>query len=339
MSRAHQRDSDFRTGLIVLLALITVVGSVVFLAGASDVLGSRRSFLIVFDKVNWIETDTRVTMGGYRIGHVTKITRARDGSTNLEVWVEVADSAAIPVDSAFLIVQDGFIGEKYVDIVPGTSRQFVAQGARVVGEPSAGVDVLLSRSNELVGHLNTVSIKLTRLLDEDGIPATVAELSRLVRVLDERSATLIERTNLLLDESRLFINDNRRSLNELLDQATRIGTSVETAVVDNQRLIDKTLEVIRLRTEQFQNDARTLLDEIQRLSGQTTRFFLEHDDELSLVIRNLTSISTNLDDFTRQLKKDPSIVIWGGKEKVADEAEQKKADRTASGTVGRYGKQ
>lgn len=141
MSRRRTRRRDTRTpsavvisGLAVLLLLGTL--SVVALRSTNGL--PWRSYKTVFVAVpepGNLQTHSEVRVGGVRVGQVVGVRRG-DGGARIELKLD-AGEADVPVDTTALVRGAGLLGQRFVELIPGRSRDMVADRSVLVGPQDA----------------------------------------------------------------------------------------------------------------------------------------------------------------------------------------------------------
>ncbi len=152
-------SSQLKVGL---LFLATLTGIVVFgfLLGAFQPFLNQNKLVIAYNYAGGLEVGSKVRVMGISVGSVKKIEFAPDFKFNnneevkLLVHVSIDQSAwpTIKSDSQFFINLAGVIGEKYLEISPGSSdSEALTPGQTVRGEDPPRIDQLISQSYGLAG--------------------------------------------------------------------------------------------------------------------------------------------------------------------------------------------
>lgn len=93
-----------------------------------------------------VDKGSPVRLGGIRVGRVTRVEFVENDVANVEMTLSVSNQAfkQITRDSKFYVNLAGLIGERYVEIVPGTG-ELVAQGDTLRGIDPPRIDQLISQ--------------------------------------------------------------------------------------------------------------------------------------------------------------------------------------------------
>jgi phospholipid/cholesterol/gamma-HCH transport system substrate-binding protein len=137
-------DLEVKVGAFVLAAIICLVG---FIFSISDfsVFKKGESYQVMFQFANGLKKGAPVRVAGVDAGHIRGIKVSYDAAkhltdVNVDMWMEQGHS--IPADSKFMINQLGLLGEKYLEIRPGSSDVLLVPGATVHGEDPVPMETI-----------------------------------------------------------------------------------------------------------------------------------------------------------------------------------------------------
>ena len=113
-------------GLVVLLVALFFLG---FAYNVSD-LQVVKGYTLTADflKVGGLSIGSDVRINGIKIGTVTSQSLNNEDYT-VKVTFSISSDVKLPKDSTVAIVSDGLMGDKFVKIEPGKSKEFLADGA------------------------------------------------------------------------------------------------------------------------------------------------------------------------------------------------------------------
>lgn len=144
-------------GLAILMVFILSIGG--FKTWAS---GYRVKFTFTF--INGVKLGAPVRFAGVDVGEVKKINFISDaGKNKVEITAWVKQGVKIPVDSIIWVNTLGLLGEKYVEIIPGTdySRCLAANQSLAGVEPLPMQEVMQTAKN-IVDNLDQAVIKINK---------------------------------------------------------------------------------------------------------------------------------------------------------------------------------
>ncbi len=158
----RESNLEIKVGIFVVLSIICLV-SFIFMISDFSVFQGGHVYRVVFGFANGLKKSAPVRIAGVDAGHVRSIRPFFDHNRGrimvvVEAWIN--EGVAIPVDSSFMVNQLGLLGEKYLEIMPGTASSFLAPSALVVGEDPVAMEVVLrqvsSMGSKVDGLLNDI---------------------------------------------------------------------------------------------------------------------------------------------------------------------------------------
>jgi phospholipid/cholesterol/gamma-HCH transport system substrate-binding protein len=242
----------FHAAIAIGLAVVSTTGFIVLmvLGGGISAPGDKYKVKAVMPTVASLVRGARVTMSGAEVGKVTKVSRQGLGAV---VELQLTDGGVFPLpkDSTVRVRQRTPVGENYISIDPGTSKQTLPAGATLPlsqGEEFVDVDQILStlhgrtqrRARELVqslgraldgrgGQLNAIVGGLTGTIiptadvvhiahtDRRQVADLVRRLGQLTAGIGERDAAISTVASQGLRTVRA-VGEKDRSLRRLLDE-------------------------------------------------------------------------------------------------------------------------
>ena len=159
---------EIKVGLFVFIAFVLLA---VMIFSISDFYTSQAQYTyplrIRFNFVNGIDTGAPVRVAGVQVGEVRAISVYRDESTQkaqVELGIRLSKNARLEEDAVASINTLGLLGEKYLEINPGTAgKRTLEAGEILVGKDSVSTEKLMESTyhtveklQEAVGSLNQV---------------------------------------------------------------------------------------------------------------------------------------------------------------------------------------
>lgn len=199
------------------------------------------SIRVRFGDIQDLEDGAHVRMAGVRIGTVRSIDLVADESGRIvaELGLDVLKKYKIPRDSRFRITSGGLIGEKYVDIIPGTKREYLPQKQKptvrdvVYGVDTPQLDDLIIKASELADETSRIAAN---------IQSASAAIDRLIR--DQR----------LGRDLRMIVSNTERATR----RADALIADIRQMVVANRPEVARTARNIADATEGFKELAQVI---------------------------------------------------------------------------------
>jgi phospholipid/cholesterol/gamma-HCH transport system substrate-binding protein len=226
--------------------------------GLIDPFSGGRELKVMYNYAGGIEEGSPVRVMGIKVGKVKRITflpghKSPQGElVQLEVLISMSASAwpSVRKDSQFFINLAGVIGEKFLEISPGSPDQpELANHQEVRGEDPPRIDQLISQSYGLAG-------KVIDLLEKNkgSLTSTIAQLDRLV--------TNFNRTLVMLEQAR-----SNKEVARLIDNTVKISDDLAylTGKLRSQKA-EATYDLVQ-----------KLLFRLEPLDGPVIRKFLQEE--------------------------------------------------------------
>lgn len=176
---------EVKVGMFVAGALICLTA---FIFSISDFSAFRKgdAWQVLFRYADGLKKGAPVRLAGVDAGHIRAIKAGFDPATRVttvvvDIWIEAGHS--IPVDSHFMINQLGLLGEKYIEIIPGSSPDLWPPGTAITGEDPVPMESLMKTVGSLGSQIGTTLNGInTGILTEANTAALGASLANIAVV-------------------------------------------------------------------------------------------------------------------------------------------------------------
>lgn len=148
--------TEAKVGLVTLIGLIMLIMMSIYIGNFN--LSSDNGYKVeaVFSQVSGLKTGSPVRYAGVDIGRVNSMEASDEG---VKVELIIQSGFKIPKDARFTITAEGFMGEKFIQIIPGAAKKettYLAPGEQVWGESYQGMEEVLAEVHKLTKSLNDV---------------------------------------------------------------------------------------------------------------------------------------------------------------------------------------
>ena len=248
---------ETKVGLLFLVTLVLVL-SFAYILGLISPFSNVNTLLVRFNYAGGLEEGSPVRVMGIKVGKVRKIDfdpgyKMKSGEeVKLRVEVEIEKKAwsSLRRDSKFFINLAGVIGEKFLEVSPGSLAEAELQaGENVRGEDPPRIDQLISQSYGLAG-------KIIELVNKNE-----GSVSNLISQLDHLT-TNFNKTLVLLDKT-----SKNQEMSRLLDNAVKI--SDDMAYLTHEMRSKKAEDTISL--------VQRLLQRLEGLDGPAIKKFFQEE--------------------------------------------------------------
>jgi phospholipid/cholesterol/gamma-HCH transport system substrate-binding protein len=181
-------SSQAKVGILFSIAAVSVIVFVAFL-GQFSFLGTSKRIVVAYNFVGGLEQGSHVRVMGVKVGKVERLEFRPDyvapsgEEVKLHVHLKINERAwpVVREDSRYYINMAGIIGEKFLEISPGSANSpQIVEGAVVRGEDPPRVDQLISQGYALAGKILAVVEA-----NEGSITEAVGSLADLVKGLNK----------------------------------------------------------------------------------------------------------------------------------------------------------
>lgn len=286
------RAAGIRFGIFALLtgALTVLIGLNIVSWSSED----RIALHATLDDVSGLKVGDAVEISGVPVGDVTGIEVVRGRAA---ITVEVAADLELPADTAIAVRWLDLLGQREVQLLPGTSDDVLADGDEFSRTRSV-VDI-----GEVVNRLGP----LAQSLD----PAQLNQLFEAVSImLDGNRGTvgqLLDDTDVLL----ATLQERDETFVQLVDDYGTIAGTLAERDAQIQTMIDNLVVL----TEAFADSEDVLvaaLSETAELAGGLDRLLERNGDELESILGNLATVTdavvVRLDDVEQGLAQMPATL-------------------------------
>ena len=199
---------ETKVGILFSIAVVLIVGIAAFF-GALNPFSNAYELKVLYNYAGGLEEGSPVRVMGIKVGRVKQIEfdptqKAANGEeVKLRVVISLEKKAwsSVRKDSRFFINLAGVIGEKFLEISPGSTDQpEFKSGDSVRGEDPPRIDQLISQSYGLAG-------KIIEIVEKNQGSATnlISQMDKLVTNFN-RTLVLLDKTTQNKDVGRLLEN-------------------------------------------------------------------------------------------------------------------------------------
>ena len=186
MADTQNNALELKVGIFIAVGIL-IFFIIVFSIGDVNFIRTGYHLNVLFNFVNGIRQGAPVRLAGVNVGEIEKIDVFFDKDekkTKVKILVRIDKRGTkIERDSTVIINTLGLLGEKYMEILPGTAvDDFLKNRELIVGEDPIATQVLTEKVAELAESFNVV---MKRLKEGKG---TVGKLLTEEKIYDDLEA-------------------------------------------------------------------------------------------------------------------------------------------------------
>ena len=272
---------------IVASAIILIVMLILWGNSASFFLGRHYRIVASMPNVGGLKSGAPVKIGGFQIGRVSGI-HLTPGQKLLDVIMEIDESHPIPKLSTAKISTAGLVGDAFMEIVPGPSKEYIRRADRIEdaerleSDPLPDFTQIMARADRFAEQLSILTENVNDIIGEELFRRNVKQLALNMEALTREANSLIQRSETIVDNVETatrniagISGDVRDRADELLERfagtldrlAAKIEAAADSLAASLQGGIDKTaagLAVVTERAASVAGKADAIADRAQK---------------------------------------------------------------------------
>ncbi|MBL8297002.1 MAG: MCE family protein [Rhodanobacteraceae bacterium] len=297
-------------GAVVLIALLLLLAALFLITGKR---GGEADYHTYYRNVTGLRAGAPVFYQGYRIGQVDDIVPERGSEgTRYRVALSLRADWPIPQDSVARLQASGLLADVSVAIREGSAKPSLPVGAEIKGE----------ESTDLFGAMNELAAEVTTL--------TRSQITPLIRNLSERvesiTGSLDKGTPEVLSQARELLarlTQASDAVNDLLKPANREAVSgilgdvhALSRDLDNSKAaLDSALKDITVLVRQNKPGVDAAVTDLRSVLASLS-------SRIDTIVHHLDSASRNVDEFSREIRKNPNRLLLSPKADAPEESER-----------------
>ncbi|HET7712823.1 MAG TPA: MlaD family protein, partial [Thermoanaerobaculia bacterium] len=272
--------------MIVVLAIVAF-----FILKIEDLNFGRdkyRELTAYFDNAAGLEDGSTVRIAGVRKGRVMDVTAEPSGRA--KVVMEIEDDVPLHTDASARVASMGLLGEKYIEIDPGSPNLPVDNREVVVlrGTEPASFDDVTNQVAAIAADVKAITGSLrTVMAGQKG---------------EQRLEDIVENVHTITGQVRDLIAANRSNVDATMANARALSAHLRTEIPRLAASIDRVANAVGGTVTENREDVRHIVDNLRGLS------------------RDLRTTADNLNDITGRVRSGEGSV---GKLFYSDEAHDK----------------
>ncbi|MDP2942660.1 MAG: MlaD family protein [Candidatus Omnitrophota bacterium] len=162
-------DFEFKVGMFVAIGIAIFI-SMIFSIGSFRTFEQRYNLKAHFYFANGIQVAAPVRLAGVQVGEVREIDIIFDKEkqkTIVELTLLLNKKAKVEKDAEVFINTLGLIGEKYIEIMPGTAgNETLKPGQTLIGKDSVPVEKVTEKAYEMMVDLKKLTESANIVMDK-----------------------------------------------------------------------------------------------------------------------------------------------------------------------------
>ena len=197
-------NTEAKVGLFTVIGLCLFAACIIFL-GRLDLFEPPRMHITGdFQSVTGLKTGNQVKYSGVAVGRVSAMEVTSKGVT---LTMEIKKDTEIPVDSEFVLANDGILGDKFIQITPGHSQVFLKDGDIVHGDGQSDIDKTMRQATVLMEEANKTLGSINNIIGDAQTQTSLRNALRSTEIIANNTAELTARFNQMAADNQGNINE------------------------------------------------------------------------------------------------------------------------------------
>ncbi|PMP63677.1 MAG: mammalian cell entry protein [Caldimicrobium thiodismutans] len=289
--------TEIKVGIFVFFGILALLVLTIRLAQEAFTPKDSYKLYAVFDSVSGLIKGAKIEMAGVPIGKVGEISLTPEGKAKVELLIY--KKYKIQQDATAVVRTFGVLGDKYIEIRPGTSQAFLSEGGLIAKtESPVDLDQILASIGPTVEGLKEVLGTQEGKENLKILVANIKDASESFKKIAEKVEKGQGTLGKLITDDRLY-----KDLTEIAKNLRLIAEKVEKGEGTLGKLV---------KDETLYNNLKNTASNLERVSkrlerGEGTLGKLINDDELYKDLKSLSkdlkNAAANLDKIVARIEK------------------------------------
>ena len=201
--------------------------------------GDYNHYTVYFEDVSGLQKKAEVKIAGVKVGWVESIDLLQDGVLQAKALITVLKVYELHTDAYAIVRQDGILGAKYLEIVPGDSLLPALGSGQALGKPGrppVNVDELFQKFKVIANNVEDITNSIKNVVGSDGTD----NLRSIITNFNTASSHL----SAFSDSLERTISSNEQNLNSMISDFKDFAKEIRTGWPNLQSSIEKMSNVI-----------------------------------------------------------------------------------------------
>jgi len=301
-----------RLGIFVLLMLFLISGTTAFLIG-KKITEKYTPYKTRFtESVDGLNPGAKVKLNGIVVGQVTGLEVDKEDLTAVIVNFEVASETPIKTTmTANLIGGISLTGLKSIELSGGSPNDSNAQKNDFIQSSVSGLKQITGQAESIAEKFESI---LNNLLDitSDGNQRHLASFVKNLDNITSRADSILKKNSKELNEMpqkvNVFFDNSNTAVTDLIAVEKKIAIAIGR--IDSLAL-NTNKKIQGLQIEAAIKGANDAVKAIELLAKRSDQLVYRNQEDLTVTIRQLREAIENLNDVSRQVRENPSLLIRG----------------------------
>jgi len=308
-----------RLGLFTLIAAVIFAVTLIILTGNKLLDKKDKYYIRYYDSsVSGLEIGSQVKYNGIRVGRIDNVKIDSDDIQAVIVTISVNSGTPIKQNSKAVISSMGITGMKAIEIKDGTNTSANLKPGSFIEPGKSSFDIISGKAEVIMTKTETVLNNLIEITNKEN-------QIKFTSLLEETDNAMKE-VKLLLETNRIYFNktisNSNKISNELIVTAKNLNSLIEQMDIlmksGNIQTASKNLNHITEKLNRIPLDSlaialNSFLNSSQKTINHIDNTVIKARVDFIRTLATLKETVENMNEFSRLISEDPSILIRGGK--------------------------
>jgi phospholipid/cholesterol/gamma-HCH transport system substrate-binding protein len=298
----QNRQNEIIVGLFVITALAVLFVMTFLIRGNTGM----KPYLITtdFPNVSGLEKSSPVLVSGFRLGRVVTMRpgKKEDGTPTVIVHVRIARTIPIYKNATVDLVQQGFIGDKQLEIDPGTADSGeIENGDHLIGVPPETMGEVYEEARKVMAELQETLVAIREFATDQERLDKIDRTINNIHESTERFDTILADNEKSIKEIVRNVNEASRNTRDVAEKLDELMENVEEKISDVGDEAQGAIQDIRKSTQKIADRADKILDQTNGISDNANELLVTSRQEVQELSTSLQQTSDSLNKIFDRL--------------------------------------
>lgn len=217
-----------KVGAFTVFGLVLLTGMLFFL---SDIhIGRSKEYIIYakFDQVIGLGKSAIVRLAGVNVGKVIDI---ETDNRSVRVVMKIRKDVKIPRDSHITVTSSGFLGEKFINIMPGRDElNYIEDGDLIIGHGESGMGAVMDQAGEVIEEAKLLVHSINEIIGSREFKAAMLDSTANVKEITDNVKLMTETF------ARMSVR-NEEEINQIVQNLALLTASLDRSANETERML------------------------------------------------------------------------------------------------------
>lgn len=272
--------NEFKVGLLAIATIVAVVVMSLKVTSNQSGFGQYATYRTIVKDASGIFPKTPIKVAGINAGRISSI--ELQGNTAL-ITFEILKQIQVTKNSKLRIKSVGFLGDKYIEIFIGDSREMLRKYDFIDSEEAAGLENLIKDTSEVLADVKLIVRSMKDSIAPEG------EISPIKKILADVSE-LVANTKEVTASLKRVTTGNEEKINALMDNLEAFSADIAYQVdKNNSDSAMSDIKQVLANTKKLTGDMEAIVADLKLGKGTLGKMLVE-DEIADQVKQTLSSV-------------------------------------------------